>query len=62
VRLVLAYGMGMAALTGASLLLVAVGDRRGRLTHLAGAYAPRVIAGLLVVVAIGLTIRAAIAL
>jgi ABC-type nickel/cobalt efflux system permease component RcnA len=62
VLLVLVYGLGMAAtLTGAGLLLVAVGDRLGRLTHLA-AYAPRVTAGLVVVVGIGLTVRAAIAL
>jgi hypothetical protein len=63
VLLVLVYGLGMAAtLTGAGLLLVVVGDRLGRLTHLVAAHAPKVTAGLVVVVGIGLTIRAAVAL
>jgi nickel/cobalt transporter (NicO) family protein len=63
VLLVLVYGLGMAAtLTGAGLLLVAVGERLGRLTHLVAAYAPRVTAGLVVLVGICLTVRAAVAL
>jgi nickel/cobalt transporter (NicO) family protein len=63
VLLVVVYGVGMAAtLTGVGLLLLAVGDRLGRFTHLVAAYAPKVTAGLVVLVGIGLTIRAAMAL
>jgi ABC-type nickel/cobalt efflux system permease component RcnA len=62
VILVFVYGLGMATtLTAAGLLLVAVGTRLGRLTHLVGRYAPRVTAALVVLVGLGLTLRGVLA-